>query len=396
MSTTTDLVTQYHQQDTDYYCGAACAQMVLAQCGAGLLHQTDLYNDNHSHSTAESGWYTAPDGLQWTLNNRQSGKYFVLDALSTEEAISRMIVWTLHHYRVAPVAMVYGSAHWIVVRGYTTSADPANSSDTSYSISGFDINNPWPPTPVPGPPPPHSVGDVCGSGGNRGVADEHVSYTSWRNDYMTGIPSGHWGGKFVAICDPDPPPDRLPHDRQIELSRFSGHELIEHRRAADLASAALKDHGLLQRKNWRSALEGTEPGKGVLVQRLDRLDSFYWIVPYMRADSARTVVSVDARFGQYLQARTLPEARGTALLTLDRKEVEALIADRVHELGDGRGELLIRPGVACISNHWVWRPCRESLSPFYPFKLVTYGANRLYVRSDGAVFHSLTTTDRGI
>jgi len=26
-----------HQQDTDYYCGAACAQMVLESIGAGLL-----------------------------------------------------------------------------------------------------------------------------------------------------------------------------------------------------------------------------------------------------------------------------------------------------------------------------------------------------------------------
>src|SRR3954452_11470013 len=165
-----DLVTQYHQQDTDYYCGAACAQMVLQQCGAGLVDQDDLYNDNHAHSTTEGGWYTAPDGLRWTMNNRQSSKYFVLDALSTEDAISRMIAWTVHHYRVSPIAMVYGWAHWIVVRGFTASAAPTSSGDTSYTLSGFDVNNPWPPTPQPGTPPPHAAGDVCGSGGNRGVA----------------------------------------------------------------------------------------------------------------------------------------------------------------------------------------------------------------------------------
>ena len=27
-----DLPVPYHQQDTDYYCGAACAQMVLRSC----------------------------------------------------------------------------------------------------------------------------------------------------------------------------------------------------------------------------------------------------------------------------------------------------------------------------------------------------------------------------
>ena len=32
-----DLGTEYHQQDRDYYCGAASAQMVLEECGAGIL-----------------------------------------------------------------------------------------------------------------------------------------------------------------------------------------------------------------------------------------------------------------------------------------------------------------------------------------------------------------------
>ena len=59
MSIHKDLTTQYHQQDTDYYCGAACAQMVLAQIGAGLLDQDNLYADNHNHSVAEGGWSTA-------------------------------------------------------------------------------------------------------------------------------------------------------------------------------------------------------------------------------------------------------------------------------------------------------------------------------------------------
>ena len=391
-----DLVTQYHQQDTDYYCGAACAQMVLEQCGSGLLGQVGLYNDNHNHSTAEAGWYTAPDGLAWTLNNRQSGKYFVLDALATEDAISRMIAWTIHHYRVSPVAMVFGSAHWIVVRGYTASATPANSSDVGYTISGFDVNNPWPPTPTPAPPPPHTGGDVCGSGGARGVADEHISYTTWRTDYMTGVPGGLWSGKFIAVCDPEPPPERHPQEQEPRRRPYDGERLLEANRAAELSLRAVEEVGLAERDTWRKALEGTEVGTPVLVQRLDRADSFYWIVPRERDGLTTAVVNIDARFGEYQQARALPDPQGTALLTLASEEVEKSIYDRVHQLPGERGELLIRPGLACISDHWVWRPCRESLSPYYPFKVVNYGADRLYVRSDGRIFSRLTTTGRGI
>jgi len=35
MSVQEDLAVQYYQQDTDYYCGAACTQMVLTQISAG-------------------------------------------------------------------------------------------------------------------------------------------------------------------------------------------------------------------------------------------------------------------------------------------------------------------------------------------------------------------------
>jgi hypothetical protein len=396
MTVTEDLGTQYHQQDTNYYCGAASAQMVLEDCGVGLLDQVGLYNDNHSHSTTESGWATGPDGLTWTLNNRQFSKYFVLDALSTEDAISRMLAWTIHHYQVAPVALVFGWQHWIVVRGFTASAAPTSSTDVSYTIDGFDVNNPWPPTPSPGPPPPHTAGDVCGTGGNRGVADEHISYTTWRDTYMTGVPGGHWVGKFVAVCDPEPPPTQHPDHQAPHRPRFDRARLIEARQAVELSDKAIEGIGLNRRDNWRKALDATKIGDPVLVQRLDRPDDFYWIVPRGRGDATTAMVSIDALSGEYMQAWAVPEAQRSTLLALDREQVSSLVVDTLHELPDLQGRLMIRPEVATISNHWVWRPCRESLSPYYPFKMVGYGDNRLYVRSDGQVFTSLTTTDRGI
>jgi hypothetical protein len=139
MPVTENLAVQMHQQDTDYYCGAACAQMVLQTIGAGLLDQDDLYADNHSHSTLDAGvnWATGPDGLQWTLMDRRPPaftNYFALYALDTEDLISRKLCWTIHHYQVAPIALVYGWAHWITVRGYTASAHPASSADNSYTI----------------------------------------------------------------------------------------------------------------------------------------------------------------------------------------------------------------------------------------------------------------------
>ncbi len=42
MPVTENLAVQTHQQDTDYYCGAACAQMVMETICAGILDQDDL------------------------------------------------------------------------------------------------------------------------------------------------------------------------------------------------------------------------------------------------------------------------------------------------------------------------------------------------------------------
>ena len=292
MTVSENLSVPYHQQDTDYYCGAACAQMVLDSLGAGLLDQNQLYSDNHSHSTTEAGWYTAPDGLQWTMHSLEPpapsgpphyGSYdFVLFALDTEDAISRKIVWTIHHYQAAPIAMVYGSNHWIVVRGYTASAAPSNYNDTSYSISSFDVNNPWPPVPSASnaalaPPPPHTDGtDGCGTGGIRGLVNENISYTAWKSTYMTGIPGGYWNGKFVAVADPAPPPHQrgIPSRPLLEPLPYSG-QLVRGERATQRAEESLKAYGLVARENYVRVLQRATFGEPVLVQRLDLPDRCY-------------------------------------------------------------------------------------------------------------------------
>jgi hypothetical protein len=398
MSVHKDLDVQYHQQDTNYYCGAACAQMVLAQIGAGLLDQDDLYADNHSHSVAESGWYTAPDGLTWTLNDRDPGTHYFVDFdLTSEDLISRKLCWTLEHYEVAPVALVFGSAHWIVIRGYEASAAPIGSSDNSYSIVAFDVNNPWPPTPVPGPPPPHTADDVCGSGGDRGVANEHIAYSTWQSDYMTGVSGGHWGGKFVAVCDPEPPPSSAGVARHVQ-KRLSGEKLITPQIAARNAVAGLKAYNLAKRTTWSKALVEAKPANPVLVQRLDYSDRFYYIVPMGKAAKrAPILVSVDARYGNYREAVFLPSANRSHLFArMDHKELVAAVANKRLELEEPLGRLLVRPEAFCLYPTLVWKPCRESLSPFWPFHMFTVGDHRVYIRIDGAIFTKLHDDQRGI
>jgi hypothetical protein len=403
MAVTENLAVQMHQQDTDYYCGAACAQMVLETIGAGVLDQDDLYADNHSHSTLDAGvnWATGPDGLQWTLMDRRPPaftNYFALYALDTEDLISRKLCWTIRHYRVAPIALVYGWAHWITVRGYTASAHPASSADNSSTIDACDINNPWPPTPsfdtpALAPPPPHNAADGCGTGGDRGVANEHVTYATWQSTYMTGVPGGYWNGKFVAVCDPEPPAPRGGPLREAPVRRGRG-DLLGAKVVSDFAVAGLKQYGLFERKDW-GALRKAKAQPGVLVQRLDRIDSYYALVPFETNGRTVAFAAVDGRWGDYMQAVLLPKAQpAKSRLTL-AQAFKSIVGKRLN-LGERRGRLLVRKEAVCMYPHLVWRPCLESLSPYYPFYMFTIGNDRIYVRIDGAVFTSLTLDMKGI
>jgi hypothetical protein len=327
----------------------------------------------------------------------------VLFALDTEDAISRKIVWTIHYYQAAPIAMVYGSQHWIVVRGYSASAAPANINDTSYTIDSFDVNNPWPPTPSASnpalaPPPPHTDGtDGCGTGGDRGIVNENISYTAWQNTYMTGIPSGYWGSKFVAVADPSAPPSgRGVRSRPLlEALEYKG-RLLHGEQAARRAEEGLNAYGLAEREHYSRILKRAKFGEPVLVQRLDLPDTFYYIVPVGVSGRVPLAVAIDAKNGLYLQSAVHTGLEGNLFTLRSNKDVAKSILGSIVELPNGEGRIPIRPEAVCQFPTLVWKPCKESLSPFYPFHLFTVGSERIYVRSDGAIFNQLHDTDRGI
>jgi hypothetical protein len=387
----------FHQQDTDYYCGAACAQMVLRAMGQPLLAQSDLYNDNHNHTVEASAWSTPPDGLCWTLNNRQSAKRFTLDCTDSEEPISRTLCWAIHRYQCAPIALVFGGNHWAVVRGYTADAAPQSSFDTSYTIASFDLNNPWPPVPVPPGPPPHADGDVCGSGGNRGIADINVAYGTWQTDYLTPNAFGtRWLGRYVAVCDPDLPDEPKPSPPPERTRRFDGRRVVDASVVRSDLADILQTAGLLSHPLWSKVFAEVRAGEPLLVQRLDRQDASYFIVPTLDASGRmRAAVGVDARFGDYQQTMALRDPGASLFGFLDVQKAADRVLGRQFALPGNAGRLLVQAADLTVHPLLVWQPCRESLSPFYPFRMILVGAHRLYVRIfDGSVFTSLTN-DRG-
>ncbi len=119
-------------------------------------------------------------------------------------------------------------------------------------------------------------------------------------------------------------------------------------------------------------------------------------MPWERRGRWSAAAAVDARFGDYLQATSIPRPGVSPLADLDVDSVVKRLAGELIQLPEPMGQIRLLDDLYCVYPTLVWRPCRESLSPFYPFRMITIGARRVYIRTDGRVFTKLTTNVRGI
>lgn len=399
MTWTKNLTTPYHQQDTDYYCGAAVAQMILDSIGSGVLDQNTLYASNHAHSSG--GWYTSPDGLNYTLNAYMPppptfNSFFIVERGNTEPDGSANIVRTLYFFGVATGTLVYGCGHWVAVRGVQTDLEPKPGA--TYVIQGFYINNPWPPTPsfytpALAPPPPHNDPDVCGGGGDRGIANEYVAYADWQMTYHTGCDAYGVGfPQFISVCDPRRPAFgtlRIVGGKRLKR----GEHLISSAEAIELARSGISEHELGREGALADAVRDAHAAETHLVQRLDHVDEFYYLVTLRRGQAATAVARVDALHGTFLGVHALPEGARTHIVNRDAA-LHALRGQLV-DLGSALGRVPLREGAYCFYPALVWRPCQESRSPYYPFHQITIGSSIIYVGYDGRVYSKLHDLGRG-
>jgi len=395
MSWTLNTGDRYHTQDTSYYCGAACAMMVLHEIGVPYsgLDQDDLYTSNNSHN-ARPGWYTDPYGLNYTLNNRRPASFlpnfFVVHKRLTEAEGTRDVAFTLYHYRVSPAILVYHCAHWNVVRGVQTDIDPTTG---PYTVEGFWLNNPVWDSSISD----HDGSDTCGSGGSHGIANEFVTYNEWKTNRFNGCSYDDAGSatQWISVCDPEPARFDLPRARAVEL-RADGRQLIAAKQIAKFATEGLEEYRLRDTEFGGPALKSGSLGQPLLVQRLDRPGDFYYLTPWQRSGKVVALIDVDARFGVFKSIRVLPAPSQDWAIPVSsskgvRDSIVSSLENRLFELPEERGRLKVYPGTYCIPPVLVWKPCRESWSPHLPFYHIVVGGHSLYVRIDGPVFTQLTT-----
>lgn len=390
---------RYHTQDTSYYCGAACAMMILNEIGVpySSLDQDDLYTSNNSHNI-QPGWSTDPYGLCFTLNDRRPTSFlpnfFVVHKRLTEAEGTRDVVFTLYHYKVSPAILVYNCAHWNVVCGVQTDVNPGS----PYTVEGFWLNNPVWDSSISS----HNGTDTCGSGGAHGVANEFVTYNEWQVNRFNGCAYDDPGGatQWISVCDPETPKIGLPRAQGRKYRDDVERRLLKEVEAVEAAHSGLQEYRLAKSKYGAKAFRQGKFGTPLLIQRLDRLNDYYYLVPWEQNNGIVGFADIDARFGFFKSSRVLSEPTREWLLggRSTREQVDtigSLIHDKAFEIPGDKGRFRVYPGTFCLSPMLVWKPCRESWSPHLPFYHLVFGANSLYVRIDGQVFTHLTS-GRGV
>jgi hypothetical protein len=138
------------------------------------------------------------------------------------------------------------------------------------------------------------------------------------------------------------------------------------------------------------ALHSAEPTSPALVQRIDRKDAYYFIVTFNIASRETARFIIDGFRGKLTEACGVTES-GKALTrylssqeALDRMFTARAASRRKWEFEFRRELVGLHPVL-------VWKPCRQSASPFLPFYQFSVGGSLEYLRVDGELFSALKT-----
>jgi hypothetical protein len=410
-------VPYFSQPPTSQQCGAACAQMVLAEIGVTPLNQSTLFAEIQSNNVgvrpSEPDFFlegSGPRGLKKTMNDHypagRTGSFRLISE-ADKDKFSQRLVRKLYSSLVPSVVLVYRQQHWVVVTRCDTDKNPLTSDNIT--IKSFDVSNPRSDSPV-----------TCLKGGVANIA-----YANWIKCYLRSTESGggeQYNNEFWAICATDLSGKRFrgaptEADEPEEIASIPpGVEGDAKTIAADVAvqSAirALKDFGLSKRPPWDRVLAYAKPGAPRLVKELDsevakpgakrpgkEIDDegdLFYIVPWMTSEGLISMtVSVDAVDGSYRESEVCPAGGLLLPALLSPGELSELVVGKTFELPDQKGQILIRREDLSFSPTLVWRPCIESFSPHLPFNLMNAKGHNLYVLPDGKVVTSLNVEARG-
>ena len=309
------------------------------------------------------------------------------------ELLSGVLIQTIAVNGAAPIVAVHeDNAHWVVVNGFQMQDDAADISETG-KIKAMLIQDPmgrytYRATSC------HLLEETEGdnltgkSCLETACPNQVVSYDTWVSEYMLD----DWAESFVVICDKptklaskamakirslSPPPATPEFVPAREFSRAVDHAekrgpqrktRITEEEAMDRAKSAIGEFNLSALNQRVFARAVSAP---VVVTRLDRIDSDYYLVPVGEENQISALINISTE-GKFNEAAVWPPGYHIVPFT-SHPEFDLLtgpdspLAGRRIRLSPKQPLLTIISVTRHPTVPYVWRPCRQSFSSFKPF-----------------------------
>ena len=384
----------FARQETLFYCGPATGQMVVGALGVPspavpptwqdqlwtfVTNNTGATRPPSAPSTDDAPafpqqkcercggwecWSTTPGVLQQMLNTMQSVATYHITTHQIEEDATAVLLDTLDA-GFPGVALVYGWQHWVVVDGYRHSPH-AQTTVGGRRLSGIYIRDP-----------------------QASSRRHYIRWSRWRDDYLSFVGCGAYQDKFVVIPavraglpPPLPPPSPVVGTSSGIVTEEAN--MLKPLLTTDVVMrSAITAIVELEDSTFDVAMRSALPTQATLVQQINKEDAFYYIVSFERGGRLTMQAMIDAFDGTLLETEGIEDEEGAL-----PRNVDAMEALRDLKVPDW---FMHREGLIGQHPVLVWKPCRQSKSPFLPFYQFSIGNRFVYLRVDGELFDALTT-----
>jgi len=133
-------------------------------------------------------------------------------------------------------------------------------------------------------------------------------------------------------------------------------------------------------KELAQSIKNTKAGEPLLVQRIDKKDSYYYIVPFNRDDRTTLLVNIDAKTGKFKETSYLREPMRYPAVNLE--DAKNILIGYLKDKKAGKPLLMKTPKL-------VWRPCHQSQSSYEPLWKIQIGSDVWFIDQKGKVYEKI-------
>jgi len=334
LATDTNLAVPYYQQETDYYCGPAVAQM-WTDYHSSFVNQDTLYNFIQDHNI-ETGWATDPQGLEDCVENYVSN--IIVDDhkwSSADTAIMGQAIDIVNR-GIPSASLINEGWHWNLMKdvSYTLYGGQI------YQINGVWIQDPW-----------YTMS-----------SNIYYAVNSWKNEFsQVDLPSSTWDNYWVIVQGYWGSRSKPDYDKETENIRFMDESEVSTPLTEETDIAGFAREQMNKQDLFQEELEGSTPGKIVFIHSLAKNHSDYYLIAFEKSGVPIVVSMIAVKDDMAVFGACGVLVNATSIIKPDLDEAEKVLLD------EGYGDQW--------NSRLVWKPCKQTMSVFMPIWEFSNDAN---------------------